>query len=103
MTEKTFTQKEINEITNKIFIQYHTIFQAERMSFEQWVLVKSIITDIQVALDGVDENDDDKNAIKLIDETIMKYHNSMTEDPSTTNHYCNNIIRDLKKIKEVLE
>ena len=44
-----------------------------------------------------------EKAIKLIDETIMKYRNAMTEDPSTTNHYCNNIIRDLKKIKEVLE
>lgn len=52
MTEKRFTQSEINEITNKVFIQYHKIFQADKMSFEQWLLIKSIITEIQVMLDG---------------------------------------------------
>lgn len=43
-----------------------------------------------------------EKAIKLIDETIMKYRNAMTEEPSTTNHYCNNIQHDLKKIRELL-
>ena len=52
MTEKRFTQSEINEITNKVFIQYHKIFQADKMSFEQWLLIKTIITEIQVMLDG---------------------------------------------------
>lgn len=57
MTEKRFTQRDINEITNKIFMQYHQIFQADKMAFEQWLLVKSVITDIQIMLDEGDEND----------------------------------------------
>ena len=52
MTEKTFTQKEINELTNRVFIQYHRIFEADKMSFEQWLLAKSIVTEIQVMFDG---------------------------------------------------
>ena len=33
-------------------MQYHMIFQADKMSFEKWLLIKSIITEIQVMLDG---------------------------------------------------
>lgn len=51
MTEKTFKQSEINEITNTVFIQYHQLFQADKMTFNEWLLVKNIITEIQVRLD----------------------------------------------------
>lgn len=58
MTEKTFTQEEINELTNNVFNIYHTIFQADKMSFHDWILVKGVIMEIQGLLDDkVIEND----------------------------------------------
>lgn len=48
MNDKTFTEEKINEITNRIFLQYHELFQADKMSFHDWLLIKSIITDIQI-------------------------------------------------------
>ncbi len=54
MTDRLFTQKEINIITNKVFSQYHTLFQADRMSFNEWLLAKNIITEIQVHIEDYD-------------------------------------------------
>ena len=57
MTEKTFKQSEINEITNTVFIQYHKLFQADKMTFNEWLLAKNIITEIQVRLDEYKEEE----------------------------------------------
>ena len=58
MTEKLFTQEEINELTNSVFEVYHRIFEADKMSFHDWVLVKGVIMEIQGRLDDkVNEND----------------------------------------------
>ena len=37
-----------------------------------------------------------------IDEMIKKYKNAMTDEPSVDNWYCNHIIRDLQKLKELV-
>lgn len=52
MTEKTYTSKEINEKTNKYFLQYMDIFKADKMSFAEFTLIKSIITDLQILFDS---------------------------------------------------
>ena len=48
MSEKTYTSEEINEKTNKYFLQYVDIFKADKMSFVEFTLIKSVITDLQV-------------------------------------------------------
>lgn len=52
MTEKTYTSKEINEKTNEYFLQYVDIFNADKMSFAEFTLIKSVITDLQVLFDS---------------------------------------------------
>lgn len=52
MTEKTYTSKEINEKTNEYFLQYVDIFKADKMSFAEFTLIKSVITDLQVLFDS---------------------------------------------------
>lgn len=52
MTEKTYTSKEINEKTNEYFLQYMDIFKADKMSFAEFTLIKSVITDLQVLFDS---------------------------------------------------
>lgn len=48
MTEKSFTGNEINEKTNEYFLQYVDIFKADKMSFAEFTLIKSVIIDLQV-------------------------------------------------------
>ena len=52
MTEKTYTSKEINEKTNEYFLQYANIFNADKMSFAEFTLIKSVITDLQLLFDS---------------------------------------------------
>ena len=52
MTKKTYTSKEINEKTNEYFLQYFDIFKADKMSFAEFTLIKSVITDLQVLFDS---------------------------------------------------
>ena len=52
MSEKTYTSKEINEKTNEYFIQYMNFFKADKMSFAEFTLIKSVITDLQVLFDS---------------------------------------------------
>ena len=52
MTEKTYTSKEINEKTNEYFLKYLDIFKADKMSFAEFTLIKSVITDLQVLFDS---------------------------------------------------
>ena len=52
MSEKTYTSKEINEKTNEYFIQYMNFFKADKMSFAEFTLIKSVITDLQLLFDS---------------------------------------------------
>ena len=36
MTEKTFTQEQINELTNKVLLVYNQAFQNDKMSFMEY-------------------------------------------------------------------
>lgn len=58
MTEKTFTQEQINELTNKVLLVYNQAFQNDKMSFMEYILVENVIIKIQVRLDKMElEND----------------------------------------------
>lgn len=58
MTEKTFTQEQINELTNKVLLVYNQAFQNDKMSFMEYTLVENVIIKIQVGLDKMElEND----------------------------------------------
>ena len=58
MTEKTFTQEQINELTNKVLLVYNQAFQNDKMSFMEYTLVENVIIKIQVGLDKMGlEND----------------------------------------------
>lgn len=47
MTEKRFTQSEINEITNKIYIQYVEFFKTNNMEYKDLALIENVIMKIQ--------------------------------------------------------
>lgn len=48
MTEKSYTSKEINKKMNEYFLTYLDIFNADKMSFAEFTLIKSVITDLQI-------------------------------------------------------
>ena len=52
MTEKRYTSEEINKKMNEYFLQYFDIFNADKMSFAEFTLIKSVITDLQVLFDS---------------------------------------------------
>ena len=56
MTEKKFTQEQINELTNKLFITYFKWFQQDKMSFSEITLVENVITRIQIGLDEIESD-----------------------------------------------
>ncbi len=58
MTKKTYTSKEINEKMNEYFLTYLDVFNADKMSFAEVTLIKSVITDLQVLFDSGDDVDD---------------------------------------------
>lgn len=47
MTEKTYTLSELNELTNKLWMQYVEIYRADKMSFNEYILIENIIMKIQ--------------------------------------------------------
>lgn len=47
MTEKTYTVSEINELTNKLWLQYVEHYRADKMSFNEYVIIENIIMKIQ--------------------------------------------------------
>lgn len=51
MTEKMFTQSEINEITNKIYVQYVKFFKTNNMDYKDLALVENVIMKIQISID----------------------------------------------------
>lgn len=52
MTEKSYTSKEINKKMNEYFLTYLDIFYADKMSFAEVTLIKSVITDLQILFDS---------------------------------------------------
>lgn len=52
MTEKSYTSKEINKKMNEYFLTYLDIFNADKMSFAEVTLIKSVITDLQILFDS---------------------------------------------------
>lgn len=56
MSEKTYTSKEINKKMNEYFLTYLDIFNADKMSFAEFTLIKHVITELQVLFDGDDVN-----------------------------------------------
>lgn len=56
MTEKTFTQEEINEITNKIFLDYWKLFVSDKMDFKDIALIENVINRVQYALNDTIPN-----------------------------------------------
>ena len=58
MTEKTFTQGQINELTNKLLLASNKAFQNDKISFMEYTLIENVIIKIQVGLDKMElEND----------------------------------------------
>lgn len=51
MSEKTYTSKEINKKMNEYFLTYFDIFNADKMSFAEFTLIKQVITELQVLFD----------------------------------------------------
>ena len=47
MTEKTYTLSELNELTNKLWLQYVEIYREDRMSFKEYILIENIFMKIQ--------------------------------------------------------
>ena len=47
MTEKTYTVSELNEMTNKVWLQYVELFRKDKMSFQEYILIENIIMKIQ--------------------------------------------------------
>lgn len=47
MTEKTYTLSELNELTNKLWLQYVEIYREDRMSFKEYTLIENIFMKIQ--------------------------------------------------------
>ena len=52
MTEKRFTETEINTKTNELMIAYAKHYSDGKMSFAEFTLIKSVITDLQVLFDS---------------------------------------------------
>ncbi len=58
MSKKTFTQEEINEITNTLYAQYIEFVRADKMDYKDLILVENVILKIQMTVeDKVNENE----------------------------------------------
>lgn len=55
MTEKTFTSKEINKKIQEYFKQYMELYMNDKMSFAEFSLIKSTLTDIQLLFGDLDD------------------------------------------------
>ena len=51
MTAKRFTQSEINEITNKVYLQYVEFFKTNNMEYKDLALIENVIMKIQTIVD----------------------------------------------------
>lgn len=50
-TAKRFTQSEINEITNKVYLQYVEFFKTNNMEYKDLALIENVIMKIQIMVD----------------------------------------------------
>lgn len=50
-TTKRFTQSEINEITNKVYLQYVEFFKTNNMEYKDLALIENVIMKIQIMVD----------------------------------------------------
>lgn len=55
MTEKTYTVSELNELTNKLWLQYVDIYRDDRMSFNEYILIENIFMKIQFLFENGEE------------------------------------------------
>lgn len=51
MTEKKYTISELNEMTNKLWLQYVTLFREDKMSFQEYILIENMIMKVQHLFD----------------------------------------------------
>ena len=54
MTAKRFTQSEINEITNKVYLQYVEFFKTNNMEYKDLALIENVIMKIQIMVDEME-------------------------------------------------
>ena len=47
MTEKTYTIPELNELTNTLWLQYIKLFEHDKMSFHDYLLLENVFMKIQ--------------------------------------------------------
>ena len=55
MIEKTYTVSELNELTNKLWLQYVDIYREDRMSFKEYVLIENVFMKIQFLFENGEE------------------------------------------------
>lgn len=55
MTEKTFTSKEINKKIQEYFEPYMNLYMNDKISFAEFSLIKSTLTDIQLLFGDSDD------------------------------------------------
>jgi len=60
MTEKTFTQEEINEITNKTYLEYVKLLTADKMDYKDLAVIENVIMKIQIKFDEMVKEDGGK-------------------------------------------
>lgn len=58
MTEKMFTQSEINRITDEIYLQYLELFKTNNMDYKDLALVENVIIKIQIDVDEMVRKND---------------------------------------------
>ena len=54
MTAKQFTQSEINDITNKVYLQYVEFFKTNNMEYKDLALIENVIMKIQIMVDKME-------------------------------------------------
>lgn len=58
MTEKRFTETEINTKTNELMMAYAKHYSDGKMSFAEFTLIENVIMRVQLLFHDVGDNDD---------------------------------------------
>lgn len=48
---KTFTQEEINEMTNILYMQYIKFLKADKMEYHEFAIIENVLIKIQMMAD----------------------------------------------------
>lgn len=56
---KTFTQEEINEMTNILYMQYIKFLEADKMEYHEFAIIENVLIKIQMMADEK-MNEDEK-------------------------------------------